>query len=97
MDKQTETGQGNALRRTIGASEQASRRYSGLVWNAWLDAKLALDLTVGEHKLADALARNMIGYGGKTTVALGNNLLRGESRLDGRGFERARTASSRRD
>jgi hypothetical protein len=81
----------NVLGPGEGASKPApSRRYGGSMWNAWLDAKLALDLTVAEHKLADALARNMIGYGGKTTEALGNNLLRGESRLDGRSFERAR-------
>jgi hypothetical protein len=70
--------------------EGAQRRYGGSLWNAWLDAKLALDLTIEEHRLADALARNVIGFGGKTSERLGNTLLRSEARLHGRSFERAR-------
>jgi hypothetical protein len=68
----------------------AQARYGGSLWNAWLDAKLAVDLTVAEHKLADALARNVIGFGGKTIESLGNNLLRREARLSGFNLDKAR-------
>ncbi|HZR96731.1 MAG TPA: hypothetical protein VFA56_13625 [Gaiellaceae bacterium] len=89
-DSETEATTKALPDRSIGSNADAVRRYGGSLWNAWLDLKLAADLTIEEHRLADALARNMIGFGGRTSERLGNVLLRSESRLHGRSFERAR-------
>ena len=43
-----------------------------------------------EHRLADAIARNTLGYGGRVTRPLGEQLLRTEADLDGWSFQRAR-------
>ena len=43
-----------------------------------------------EHRLIDAIARNTLGYGGRLTHAIGEQLLRTEANLDGRSFPRVR-------
>jgi hypothetical protein len=59
------------------------------LWNLYLEAKLALDLTIEEGRLADAIARNTLGFRVEGEH-LGRQLLRDESRLHGRSLDRAR-------
>ena len=59
-------------------------------WNRFFDRKLALDLTGDEHRLADALARNLLGF--RTLEdRIGDRWLMEQSGLRyARSFERAR-------
>lgn len=52
-------------------------------WNDFLDAKLASDLTVEEHRLADALARNLLGFR-RREGHLGDRLLMQAARFSDR-------------
>jgi hypothetical protein len=52
-------------------------------WNDFLDAKLALDLTVEEHRLADALARNLLGFA-RREDHIGDRLLLKAARFNDR-------------
>lgn len=67
-------------------------QYERSKWNLFLERKLEADPPLGvyEHRLADANARNTLGYGGKITRPLGEQLLRTEADLDSRSFQRAR-------
>ena len=58
-------------------------------WNRYLDRKLALDLRLEAYRLADAIARNTLGWNTRENE-IGQHLLRREARLHGRSFERAR-------
>lgn len=60
-------------------------------WNLFLDRMIDAgpQLTKAEHRLAIVLARHILGYY-QTERELGEDLLRSESRLDGRSFGRAR-------
>jgi hypothetical protein len=57
-------------------------------WNRLLERLLAEKLTVAEHRLALALARQLLGWK-RTEAPLGQALLRNVAGLDGRSFERA--------
>ncbi len=61
----------------------------GSNWNTWMDAICDSDLTVAEHRLAAALARELLGWR-KTFDQIGEKRLRSRARLHGRSFERAR-------
>lgn len=85
----------------MAASASAQRRrarsrddgqYEKSKWNLFLERKLAAEPPLGvyEHRLADAIARNTLGYGGRVTRPIGEQLLRTEADLDGRSFQRAR-------
>jgi hypothetical protein len=52
-------------------------------WNDFLEAKLALDLTVEEHRLADALARNLLGFA-RREDRIGDRLLMQQARFSDR-------------
>jgi hypothetical protein len=67
-------------------------QYEKSNWNLYLERKLGADPPLGvyEHRLADAIARNTLGYGGRLTRPIGEQLLRTEAELDGRSFQRAR-------
>jgi hypothetical protein len=58
-------------------------------WNRYLDRKLALTLGLEASRLADAIARNTLGWNTRANE-IGQHLLRDEARLHGRSFERAR-------
>jgi hypothetical protein len=58
-------------------------------WNDYLDRKLSLDLNLEESRLADAIARNTLGWHRRENE-IGQKLLREEARLHGRSFDRAR-------
>lgn len=58
-------------------------------WNQWLERMLAADLTVAEHRLALAVARQTLGYN-KTEARIGRPLLCAATRLTSRSVERAR-------
>lgn len=64
---------------------------AGSNWNQYIDALLATELTVAEHRLALALARLTLGWN-RTDNHLGEALLRDTANLDGRNFTRARDA-----
>jgi hypothetical protein len=67
-------------------------QYEKSKWNLFLERKLEADPPLGvyEHRLVDAIARNTLGYQGRLTRAIGEQLLRSEADLDGRSFQRAR-------
>src|SRR4051812_15674465 len=67
-------------------------RFEKSKWNLFLERKLGTHPPLGvyEHRLADAIARNTLGYGGRVTRPIGEQLLRTEANLDGRSFQRAR-------
>jgi hypothetical protein len=58
-------------------------------WNDFLDRKLSLDLHLEASRLADALARDTLGWNMRENE-IGQQLLRDQTRLHGRSFERAR-------
>lgn len=59
-------------------------------WNDFLEGKLARDLTVEEHRLADALARNLLGFA-RLEDHIGDRLLMKQARFtDRRSLVKAR-------
>ena len=58
-------------------------------WTLFLERKLALPLTLEASRLLDAIARNTLGWNSRSNE-IGHDLLRGQARLHGRSFERAR-------
>lgn len=63
---------------------------AGSGWNAVMDCLLAHKLTVGEHRLALAIARLTIGWKKPSGAYLGRALIRDTAGLDGRAYQRAR-------
>jgi len=60
-------------------------QYEKSKWNLFLERKLEADPALGryEHRRMDAIARNTLGYQGRLTRAIGEQLLRSEADLDG--------------
>jgi hypothetical protein len=57
-------------------------------WNAYLDRKAELDLSLAADRLADAIARHTLGWNARSNE-VGRKLLRDYAGLHGRSFERA--------
>jgi hypothetical protein len=57
-------------------------------WNAYLDRKAELDLSLAADRLADAIARHTLGWNARSNE-VGRKLLRDYAGLHGRSFDRA--------